>query len=50
MTDEQVRNIVLRHLHELAPEAANRTLDLNAPLQEVGVDSLDLVDVASRSM
>ncbi len=50
MTDEQVRDIVLRHLHELAPEAANRTLDLNAPLQEVGVDSLDLVDVASRSM
>lgn len=50
MTDEHVRDIVLRHLHDLAPEATSHPIDLDAPLHDVGVDSLDLVDVASRSM
>jgi acyl carrier protein len=50
MTRDDVCVIVFRHLHELVPGSADRAISLDAPLQEIGVDSLDLVDVASRSM
>jgi acyl carrier protein/polyketide biosynthesis acyl carrier protein len=50
MTSEDVRAIVLKHLHQLVPGTAERALDEDAPLNEIGADSLDLVDVASRSM
>ena len=50
MTHDQVRTVVFRHLHELVPGTAERSIDELAPLHDIGVDSLDLVDVASRSM
>ena len=50
MTRDQVRDIVFHHLHELVPDTAGRDIDEMALLNEIGVDSLDLVDVASRSM
>lgn len=50
MSREEILAIVVRHLHELVPGTAERALDPDAPLNEIGADSLDLVDVASRSM
>lgn len=50
MSTPDVEAIVLRHLRELVPGMAERELDLDTPLNELGADSLDLVDVASRSM
>lgn len=50
MTPDDVTAIVLRHLHDLVPGTVDQDLDPNAPLKELGADSLDLVDVASRSM
>ena len=50
MNQQDVQRIVLRHLHELVPGTQNTPIDLGTPLVELGADSLDLVDVASRSM
>lgn len=50
MTPEAVRAVVLRHLHEIVPGTAAREVDADAPLNEIGADSLDLLDVTSRSM
>lgn len=50
MNRDEVRTVVFRHLHEMVPGTSERVIDEHAPLNEIGVDSLDLVDVASRSM
>lgn len=50
MTHADVHALVLKHLHELVPGSAGRDFDPRSPLNEIGVDSLDLVDVASRTM
>jgi acyl carrier protein/polyketide biosynthesis acyl carrier protein len=50
MTPDAVRAIVFRHLHEIVPGTAVREVDADAPLNEIGADSLDLLDVTSRSM
>ena len=50
MTQQAVLEVVLRHLHELVPGTATAEIHLDTPLVELGADSLDLVDVASRSM
>lgn len=50
MTDEEVRAIVLKHLHDLVPDTAERDIPYDAMLDSLGADSLDLVDVASRAM
>jgi acyl carrier protein len=50
MTPDTVRTVVLRHLHEIVPGLAGRPIDVDAPLSQVGADSLDLLDVTSRSM
>lgn len=50
MTRDQIQAIVIKHLHEIIPETAGRQLDLNASLADLHADSLDLIDVASRSM
>jgi acyl carrier protein len=50
MTNEEIRAIVLKHLHELVPDSANREVPPGAMLDALGADSLDLVDVASRAM
>jgi acyl carrier protein/polyketide biosynthesis acyl carrier protein len=50
MTRDEVRNTVIGHLKELVPGTATKEIDDQMPLADLGADSLDLVDVASRSM
>ena len=50
MTNEEVKAIVLKHLHELVPDTADREIPDGILLDQLGADSLDLVDVASRAM
>ncbi len=50
MTPDQIRAIVLKHLHELVPGTTQLPITGQTTLADLGADSLDLVDVASRSM
>ncbi|MCK6525154.1 phosphopantetheine-binding protein [Myxococcota bacterium] len=50
MSKEHVQRVVLSHLHRLIPETAAAPVNLDAPLNELGVDSLDLLDVTSQAM
>jgi acyl carrier protein len=50
MTPEQIQAIVLKHLHELVPATQSREITGATTMRDLGADSLDLVDVASRSM
>lgn len=50
MTPEHIHAVVLRHLHALVPGTAQLDITGATRLADVGADSLDLVDVASRSM
>lgn len=50
MTQQDILAIVLKHLHDLVPGASERPVEIDAPISDLGADSLDLVDMASRSM
>ena len=50
MSKDHVQNVVIKHLHRLIPETAAAPVRLDAPLNELGVDSLDLLDVTSQAM
>ncbi|MEY3210014.1 MAG: hypothetical protein RIT28_495 [Pseudomonadota bacterium] len=50
MPKDHVQQVVITHLHRLIPETAAAPVKLNAPLNELGVDSLDLLDVTSHAM
>ena len=50
MAKDHVQQVVLKHLHRLIPETAAAPVKLDAPLNELGVDSLDLLDVTSHAM
>ena len=50
MSKDHVQNVVIKHLHRLIPETAAAPVQLDAPLNELGVDSLDLLDVTSQAM
>ena len=50
MTQDDIRAVVLKHLHALVPGTADLTITGETTLADLGADSLDLVDVASRSM
>lgn len=50
MNRDEIKRIVLRHLHDIVPETAERDIDLQSSLADLQADSLDLIDVASRSM
>ena len=50
MNPDDIRAIILKHLHALVPGTAELEITGSTTLAEIGADSLDLVDVASRSM
>jgi acyl carrier protein len=50
MNPEHIREVVLKHLHALVPGTAEMEITSATRLADIGADSLDLVDVASRSM
>ena len=50
MAKDHVQQVVIKHLHRLIPETAAAPVRLDAPLNELGVDSLDLLDVTSHAM
>lgn len=50
MNPEHIRAVVLKHLHALVPGTAQMEIHGGTRLADIGADSLDLVDVASRSM
>ena len=49
MTNEEVKAIVLKHLHELVPDTADREIPDGILLDQLGADSLDLVELVVRS-
>lgn len=50
MTRDEVRAILIRHLHRTIPELQNGDIDPDKSYQEAGLDSLTLSEVLAKTI
>jgi acyl carrier protein len=50
MTKEEVGNVVIKHLADAVPDVDVDNIDTNLSMKDLGANSLDIVEIVSRSM